>query len=165
VAGSRVLKLHDDETVIVLPDRRIPGSRATIDHVAITRSGGVWAIDAKDYTGMVQRIDRGGWFRNDYRLYVGKRECTRLVAELAGQLEAITSAIGESVRQELGVQVRAALCFGDADWSLYAKPFAIDGVWIGRPEWLAEQLQAPGELAPEHLRTLARRVADAVPAA
>ena len=45
-----------------------PGSRANIDHVAITRSG-VFVIDAKNYTGKVQKIDKGGWFSIDLRLF------------------------------------------------------------------------------------------------
>ena len=39
-------------------------ARANIDHIAICRSG-VWAIDAKNYAGRVQRIDKGGWFSTD----------------------------------------------------------------------------------------------------
>jgi hypothetical protein len=52
---------------------------------------------------------------------------------------------------------------GEAEWSLFAKPFALEAVWIGWPNALGERLEAPGELAPEHLLTLARRVADALP--
>lgn len=57
--GSLLSKLDDDSSVIVLHDRRIPRGRANIDHVAVTRNG-VHVIDAKNYTGKVQRVDRGG---------------------------------------------------------------------------------------------------------
>lgn len=163
--GEYLDKLHDDTTVIVLHDRRIPGSRANVDHIAVTRSGGVWAIDAKNYRGKVQRIDRGGWFSTDERLHVGRRDCSKLVAGMAKQVEALKRAIGEPVMQEFDVTVRAALCFVDAEWSLFAKPFALDGVWIGWAEALGARLQAEGALAPEHLRLLARRVAEALPPA
>lgn len=162
--GEFLEKLHDGETVIVLHDRRIPGTRANIDHIAITRSGGVWAIDAKNYTGKVQRIDKGGWFSTDERLCVGKRDCTKLVAGMAKQRDAIESAISEPIRQEFNVEVKTALCFVDAEWSFFAKPFGLQGVWIGWAKALRERLRAPGELEPEHLRMLARRVADALPA-
>ena len=49
--GEYLEKIQDEEVVVVLHDRRIPGTRANIDHVAVTRSGVVWAIDAKNYTG------------------------------------------------------------------------------------------------------------------
>lgn len=163
--GEFLEKLHDEEKVIVLHDRRIPDSRANIDHIAITRSGGVWAIDAKNYGGKVQRIDKGGWFSTDHRLYVGKRECTKLVTGMAKQVEAIKEAISEPIRQEFGVDARAALCFVNAEWSLFAKPFALQDVWIGWPRALAERLRAEGSLGPQHLRALAGRVAEALPAA
>jgi hypothetical protein len=163
--GGYLEKIHDDRAVVVLHDRRIRGTRANIDHVAVTRSGAVWAIDAKNYTGRVQKIDKGGWFSSDLRLYVGRRDCTKLVGGMAKQVSAIKAALGEPGIQEFGVQVRAALCFVNAEWSLFAKPFALDEVWIGWPKALGERLRAQGELAPEHLLTLARQVAVALPAA
>lgn len=163
--GDYLEKLHDDATVIVLHDRRIPGSRANVDHIAVTRDGGVWAIDAKNYTGKVQRIDKGGWFSTDERLYVGRRDCSKLVAGMAKQVEAIKRAIGEPEMQEFDVTVRAALCFVDAEWSLFAKPFALGGVWIGWAKALGTRLQAEGALAPDHVRLRARRVAKALPPA
>jgi len=162
--GEYLEKLNDDATVIVLHDRRIPGSRANVDHIAVTR-GCVWAIDAKNYTGKVQRIDKGGWFSTDERLYVGRRDCTKLVAGMAKQVDAIATALGEPVIQEFEVPIRAALCFVDAEWSLFAKPFALDGVWVGWARALGASLQEDGGLAPEHVRLLARRVGDALPPA
>lgn len=163
--GEYLETLHDDETVIVLHDRRIPGSRANVDHIAVTRSGSAWAIDAKNYTGKVQRIDTGGWFSTNERLYVGRRDCSKLVAGMAKQVDAIKHALGEPVMQEFDVTVKAALCFVDAEWSLFAKPFALDSVWIGWAKALGTRLQTEGGLAPEHVRLLARRVADALPSA
>jgi hypothetical protein len=151
--------------VIVLHDRRIPGSRANVDHIAIARDCGVWAIDAKNYTGKVQRIEKGGLFSTDKRLYVGRRDCSKLVAGMAKQVDAIKSAVGEPLMQEFDVTVRAALRFVDAEWSLFAKPFALDGVWIGWAKPLGTRLKTEGALAPEHVRLLARRVAEALPPA
>jgi hypothetical protein len=163
--GEYLEKLHDGERVVVLHDLRIPGSRANVDHIAVTRSGSVWAIDAKNYTGKVQRIDKGGWFATDERLYVGRRDCSKLVAGMAKQVEAIKHALGEPVMLEFDVAVNAALCFVDAEWSRFAKPFALDGVWIGWAKALGAHLQAEGTLAPEQVRLLARRVAEALPLA
>jgi hypothetical protein len=163
--GGYLEKIHDERSVVVLHDRRIPGTRTNIDHIAVTRSGAVWAIDAKNYTGRVQRLDKGGWFSSDLRLYVGRRDCTKLVGGMAKQLAAIRVALGEPLMQEFGVKPRAALCFVNGEWSLFAKPFMLDEVWIGWPKALGERLRAQGELAPEHLMALASRVAGALPAA
>jgi hypothetical protein len=37
--GEYLEKIQDEEVVVVLHDRRIPGIRANIDHIAVTRSG------------------------------------------------------------------------------------------------------------------------------
>ncbi|RDI74404.1 Nuclease-related protein [Gaiella occulta] len=162
--GEYLESIHDESRVIVLHDRRIPGSKANIDHIAVCRNG-IYAIDAKNYAGKVQRIDRGGWFSTDLRLYVGRRDCTRLVGGMGKQIEAIRSALGEAVVQEFEIDVKAALCFVDAEWSLFAKPFRLNEVWVGWAKALGEQLLADGPLAGEHLITLARRVAAALPPA
>jgi hypothetical protein len=70
-----------------------------------------------------------------------------------------------SLIEEFDVEVKAALCFVNAEWSLFAKPFALDGVWIGWSKALGKRLQPEGELAAEHLLSLARRVAAAMPPA
>lgn len=163
--GEHLEKIHDEQVVLVLHDRRIPGTRANIDHIAVTRSGAVWAIDAKNYRGKVQRIDKGGWFSTDLRLCVGRRDCTRLVHGMAKQVEAIRTALGDALIGEFRVEVRAALCFVNAEWSLFAKPFDLGGVWIGWPKGLTDRLRQEGELTSEHLALLARSVASALPPA
>jgi Nuclease-related domain len=162
--GQYLESLHDDSRVIVLHDRRIPGSRANIDHIAICRSG-IYAIDAKNYTGKVQRIDRGGWFSTDLRLYVGRRDCTKFVSGMEKQVAAIKSALGDALIEELSIDVKAALCFVDAEWSLFAKPFVLTDVWIGWAKALGELLLEDGPIAPEYLVLVADRVAARLPVA
>jgi Nuclease-related domain len=148
--------------VIVLHDRRIPGTRANIDHIAICRSG-IYVIDAKRYEGKVQRIDRGGWFTTDLRLYVGRRECSKLIPGMRRQVEAVRDAVRPEHDSE--IVVTPVLCFVEAEWSLLAKPFTLDGVWIVWPKALREQLLREGLLSPEQLNQLARQVASALPPA
>jgi hypothetical protein len=167
--GERLLGEYlekiQDERIVVLHDRRIPGTRANIDHIAVTRSGVIWAIDAKNYSGKIRRTDKGGWFSSDPRLYIGRRDCTKLVHRMAKQVEAIRTALGAPMIRDFSVDVRAALCFVNAEWSLFAKPFDQSGVWIGWPKALNARLLAEGGLAPEHLVALARRVTGALPPA
>jgi hypothetical protein len=115
--------------------------------------------------GKVRRIDKGGWFSTDLRLYVGRRDCTRLVHGMAKQVDAIRTALGETVVREFSVNVRSALCFVGAEWSLFAKPFELSGVWIGWPKPLSDRLRDEGELTPEHLASLTGFVAGALPPA
>jgi hypothetical protein len=113
----------------------------------------------------VQRLDKGGWFSTDERLHVGRRDCSKLVVGMAKQVDAIKTLLGEPMMQEFAVTVKAALCFVDAEWSLFGTPFALDGVWAGWPKALGARLLAEGALPPEQLRLLARRVAEALPPA
>ena len=162
--GAFLETLHDDEAIVVLHDRRIPRSRANIDHIAVTSSG-VFVIDAKNYTGKVRKVDRGGWFSSDLRLYVGRRDCMKLLTGMAKQVAAIHQALSEATIAEFELEVTPVLCFVDAEWSLFAKPFRLGGVWIEWSESLGRRLTAPGPLSPEHVRTLAKRVAAALPPA
>jgi hypothetical protein len=57
--GKYLESLHDGKSVIVLHDRRIPGTQTNIDHIAITCSGDVWVIDAKRYAGSVRAVNKG----------------------------------------------------------------------------------------------------------
>lgn len=156
--------LNDDQSTIVLHDRRIPGTRANIDHIAVTRSG-VYAIDAKNYSGKVERIDKGGWLSTDPHLYVGKRNCTKLVAGMAKQIAAIRATGAQPVLEEWDAAVTGVLCFVGAEWSLLARPFQLDGVWIEWSKSLGKRLQGEGPLMPPQVQLLARKLAKALPSA
>jgi hypothetical protein len=73
--------------------------------------------------------------------------------------------IQDAMTGEFKVEVRAALCFVDAEWSPFAKPFDLGGVWIGWPKALGERIRQQGGLTPEHIGILARAVASALPPA
>jgi hypothetical protein len=161
--GAFLETLHDDETIVVLHDRRIPRSRANIDHIAVTANG-VFVIDAKNYAGKVRRVDKGGWFSTDPRLYVGRRDCTKLVSGMAKQVATVREALGDATIAEFELEVTPVVCFVAAEWTLFAKPFRLGGVWIEWPQSLRQRLVAPGPLSPEHVQTLAKRVAARLPA-
>jgi hypothetical protein len=162
--GEHLRSLDDDASVIILHDRRIPGSSANIDHVAITRSG-IFVIDAKNYAGKVQKMDRGGWFSIDLRLFVGRRDCTKLVAAMSKQTETLRQALHEATIEEFELSITPVLCFVAAEWTLFARPFQVGGVWVEWPNSLSKRLTADGPLPPEHVRLLAKRIAAALPSA
>src|SRR5690606_23007100 len=78
---------------VLLHDRRVPGTRGNIDHVVVASSG-VWVVDAKRYSGKVERRDVGGFFRKDLRLYVDGRDRTRLLDGVRRQVDAVRSVLG-----------------------------------------------------------------------
>lgn len=152
LAGAGVVALHD---------RRIPRGRANIDHLAVA-PGGVWVIDAKRYQGQVAKKDVGGWFSTDWRLYVGRRDCTKLVAAMAGQVEAARAALGPEWSH---IPIRPILCFVDAEWSWLAKPFTLEGVTVAWPKATASLLCQPGPLTAGQVAQIAERLAEGLPPA
>jgi len=52
-----------------------------------------------------------------------------------------------------------------AAWPLFAKPFVLNGVWIGWAKALGERLLQDAPISAEHLAVLAYRVAARLPAA
>jgi hypothetical protein len=160
--GAFLSTFDDDHSLFVLHDRRIPGSPANIDHVVIT-SGQVFVIDAKRYRGTVRKKQRGRLFSIDYRLYVGGRDRTKLVAGMAKQVAAVRSALGKAMMQEFELRLTPVLCFVEATWPRFARPFQLGGVWVDGPKSLGKRIDQPGHLEPEHVRALAKRVAAALP--
>ena len=77
--------------VKVLHDRRIPSTKANIDHIVIAPRG-VFVIDAKRYTGAPSlRVE--GWITRTEKLMVGSRDCTKLVAGVHKQMSLVMSAL------------------------------------------------------------------------
>ncbi len=99
--------------VAVLHDRRIPGSRANIDHIAITPTG-VWVIDTKRYKG---RIEVAKPLFGAAKLRIGGRDRTKLVAALATQVAIVEPAVA-SVGLGAAVPVRGAFCLVHGDLPL-----------------------------------------------
>lgn len=151
--GAALDALRGD--LLVLHDRRLPRSQANIDHLVVAPAG-VWVIDAKRDRGRVAALDRGGWFRSDVRLTVAGRDRTRLVEGVRHQVRRVEAALP-------GVPVHGALCFVDADWALFAKPFAVDGVLVTWGKALRERLTAPGSLDHASRVAIQRTLAQAFP--
>lgn len=120
VASPRVRVLHD---------RRIPGSKANIDHLVVTGDA-VWVVDTKRYRGRpTLRVDGGILRPRVERLVVGSRDQTKLVEGVLRQVEIVERAVS--------VPVLGVLCFVEADWPLLGGAFQVRGVevlWPGKLE-------------------------------
>jgi hypothetical protein len=117
----------------VLHDRRIPGTRTNIDHIAITTAG-IWVIDAKRYKGRPELKVEGGILRPRVeKLLVGRRDCTKLVDGVLEQVELVREVVRD-------VDVTGTLCFIEADWPLVGGAFATRGAHVVWPKRLAKIL-------------------------
>lgn len=128
--------------VVVLHDRRVPHTKANIDHVAVASSG-IYVIDAKNYDGLVERRVAGGWFNRDERLFVNGRDRTRLVDGVVRQAEVVRSAIGPS-----DVPIYSVLCFVGPTWRrFFARPLSVRGVPVLWAAKVVELLEQRGDFA------------------
>ncbi len=156
---GRQLERDAPKSSVILHDRKIPGTQANIDHIAIAPSG-IWVIDAKNYSGIVERRDIGGWFRQDFRLFVGGRDRTKIADGLSWQIHEVQKIVGAQ-----RVQIAGALCFTDAQWRLWAKPFRQGDVWVTWASKLVEMIAAKGPLTQKDIDYLATTIARELPPA
>lgn len=166
-AGEEALGAHLAKTcpgVIVLHDRRMPGSRANIDHLAVAPSG-VFVIDAKRYKG---KIEVRQPFFGDPRLVISGRDKTKLVEGLVRQREAARSSLAESIPE---MPVHACFCFlnpaGQAGGSSLPllRTLNIDGIPLFYPRRLSKRLNSPGALTTVSLQEVAQLLAGHFPSA
>jgi hypothetical protein len=101
---ARRLAKHLGEDAVLLHDRRMPGSRANIDHIAVAASG-VWVIDAKRYKGKV--VVSKPLF-DEPKLMIGGRNRSPVADSLARQVDAVEAVIAGF---EAAVPVHGAFCF------------------------------------------------------
>lgn len=137
---------------LVLHDRRVPRSRANIDHLVVAPSG-VWVIDAKEYKGALEKVDVGGLFRTDFRLRVGGRDRSKLADGVEWQVGIVSQALAPILP---GASVHGVLCFVGAEWPLlFRKPLQFRTVTVIWPAALGDLLRRPGSWQHEQLPTVA----------
>lgn len=121
------------EAIAVLHDRRIPGTNANIDHIAITTAG-TWVIDAKRYKGRPELKVEGGLMRPRVeKVLVGRRDRTKLVDGVLKQVDLVRDVVGD-------LPVTGVLCFVEADWPLIGGSFTSRNIHVLWPKRLAKIL-------------------------
>lgn len=156
--GARLSELASEQ-FRVLHDRRIPGTKANIDHLVVTPTG-VYVIDAKKYAGRPRlRVERGLFRPRVEKLVVGTRDCTKLVDGVLSQVSIASGAVGSAV------PVHGVLCFVEADWPLVGGSFTIRGVNVLWPRKLYPKLGAGGPLTIESIAQTHQLLASTLPPA
>jgi hypothetical protein len=145
------------DRAILLNDRQVPKTKGNIDHLVVAGSG-IWVVDTKNYTGLVQQRDVGGFFKVDNRLYVGGRDRTKVIDGLGWQVRTVTKALAGQ-----DVPVSSAVCFTDAEWGWFAKPFTIREVFVSGPNALARRISETSVLSVERIREIAVHLSGALP--
>jgi hypothetical protein len=106
-----------------LHDRKIPGTKANIDHILITDRG-IFVVDTKNYRGAVRIKESGGLFLpHKETLFVGNRNQTKLVMGVKKQIELVSEAFlqGGSKLPIFGV-----LAFFKADFPIFNAEYLVE---------------------------------------
>ena len=147
-----------DTAVVTLHNRRMPGGRGDIDHIAITPRG-VYVVDTKDWEGKVEI--QSPWFGAP-KLVIRGRDCTKLIDGLERQIAAVRSALDREDHTE--IPIRGALCFTRADLP-FLRTQTIRGHVLVYRKALTKRLNASGPLQPLRIEELERHLAAALPPA
>jgi hypothetical protein len=148
-----ILDSLTDRGVHVLHDRRIPRSRANIDHIAVSAAG-VFVIDAKRYKGRPSLRVEGGILRaRTETLMVGGRRSNSLIDGMHKQLAVVQGVIGDEM------PITGMLVFIEADWPLIGGAFVTQQVKVLWPKKAAETITQPGPLDAAQVYALHRALA------
>jgi hypothetical protein len=142
--AKRLHKRLAEAPVILLHDRRLPGTRANVDHLGIG-PGGVTVVDSKKLAGKVRVDWRGGLFSpRQFDLYVNGRRRTKLVESVEHQVEVVRDVLTSAGLAD--VPVRGALCMADPEGLPLFKKLKIRDVPIAGTRLVAALIARPGEL-------------------
>ena len=150
--------------VLVLHDRRMPGDRANIDHIAVSPSG-VLVIDAKRHKGKIEV--RRPLFGSP-ELVIDGHARTKLVEGLRRQVDAVAEGLAV-VEQD--VPVGGCFCFLNPDGQAggsglpLMRTLSIDGFPLYYPRRLSRRLSRPGPISKEQVAVLAEALVELFPVA
>jgi hypothetical protein len=134
IVGSALDALSSDGATSVLHDRKIPGSRANIDHIMVAPTG-VFTVDAKRYSGRLEVRARGR------EIWIKGRNRSRLLEQGHRQAHVVAAVLA---RAGFGhVPVTPVLCFVDTQMPGIFAPRDVGGVVLATPRKLRKQLLGP----------------------
>ena len=151
-AGEAIVgRMLADAAVRTVHDRRVPGSDANIDHIAVAPSG-VYVIDAKNYSDRPRVDTYAGSDTTPRRLLIGREDHTHLVHAVRRQVRVVEAALDDPT-----VPVRGILCFVGDEWEVI-NGYLVHGVGITSPEGVASLLATVGPLDPLKVDAVHRKL-------
>jgi hypothetical protein len=150
--------------VFFLHDRRLPGGRANIDHIAVAPTG-IYVIDAKRYRGKIEVRKRR---RGVSELRIAGRNRTKLISGMRRQVEGVQGLLTPLAAD---VPVHGSLCFLHPEGLLaesglpLLRRLSVDGFRLFYPRALARQLNKQGSIDGGRARELQVELARRLPSA
>lgn len=149
--GARLDRLRPSG-VLTLHDRRVPGRRTNIDHIAVSPTG-VYVIDTKNHAGKISSTRDG--------LRVAGRRCDQMVTGIHAQMAVVRDVLDDQILS--AAAIHGVLCFTRAElpWIRITPK----GVALLNPRGLTRTLRKPGPLSPHQVHHLATVLAQRLPVA
>ncbi len=144
IVGTALQAVSDERPVAVIHDRRMPRSRANIDHVVIAPAG-VFTIDAKHYAGRLEVRGRGR------ELWIAGRNRSKLLEQAHRQTDAVKQVLSAAGLD--GVPVTPVLCFVGTQMSRLFPPARAGGVLLTSPRKLGTILTESNSSIDAELRS------------
>lgn len=144
---------------LMLHDRRMPASRANIDHIAVAVSG-VYVVDAKCYRGTIKVVSP---IFGPPRLMIAGRNRTKLIGGLDKQVAVVKAMLSEIAPD---VPVHGCLCFlkpegPGADGGLpLLRRLSIGGYPLYSQRRLIKRLNSAGALSEERALVIHGQLAE-----
>ena len=157
-----LLDATTNKGVLSLHNRRVPGRRGRIDHIAIGPAG-IYVIDVlhfKNASIEVRPASDADAGTDD--LVVGGRVMTAAVRAVAQRVEVLRLILLAAGLND--VPVTGALCFVDGLLPLSAAKLRIGGVQVIRPSGLPALVAGSGAYGPADRQTLHEFLAERLPA-
>ena len=159
-------------SAVALHDRRMPDSRANIDHIVLVPSG-VWVIDSKRMKGRIKVEDAKD---GTQKLIIHGNNQTELVHKLTGQVNAVKAVMAEL---DLRVPVYGGFCFWlpieskrdlldpriEDNGLPLLRTWTINGYPLFYPRQMARRLNSAGTLSAKHAEELGAALAERFPSA
>ena len=161
LVGAKLDQLAKEGNFKVLHDRRIPPTKANIDHLVIT-SAGIFVVDAKNYTGELD-IQSSGLFSNKPpKLMINGRDQSGLIPKVQKQVAKVEAAISG-----FGIQmpVCGVLIFVVGPMRLFIMPEEISGVLLGTQRGIKKIVLETGTYSRGEIDSIWRFLAQTFPEA
>lgn len=162
-AAARLAKLLEHTNVLLLHDRRIPGSDANIDHIAIG-PGGITVIDTKKWHGKARVRKSGFGKRAREQFVVDGQNRPKPIEGVIKQMAVVESAM-RAIRPPMEIELRGAIYWWNYDGLPLFGEVRVNGIPVYAGKKVAKLANRPGDLDEMRIRFVYQQLAQALPAA
>ncbi len=162
-AVCAILDAAEAKGVVSLHNRRVPGRRGRMEHIAVGAAG-IYVVDVLHFkNASIEVRPADGPHAGTDDLVVGGRVLTPAARAVAQRVEVLRMILLSAGLAD--VPVTGALCFVDGLLPLSVSDLQVEGMHVLRPSGLTALVAAAGSISPRDCETLREFLAQRLPAA